>query len=208
MCGNYQVIIQEFLYYVKEIDKQQTNIIVKYDISKKEKIYEKKLDQSFILNNKPDLSLFSKPSNHFVPKSSLYNSKNNNNNEIILISQKGILYAIYERLENNSISISISIIDKDNLSIIKTWDSKRSDKLSNLGFCFMIDYIIYFINDKNASPTKIVYSFNLKTMNFSNLDIEFENKGGNLESIYFDDKANSIITLNNKSKINKYQLKN
>ena len=53
MCGNYQVIIQEFLYYVKEIDKQQTNIIVKYDISKKEKIYEKKLDQSFILNNKP-----------------------------------------------------------------------------------------------------------------------------------------------------------
>jgi hypothetical protein len=172
ISGTYPVIINDILFYVK-YGNTPTNNLIKFNLEKGIIEKEMNIDQALIGNMHNQWGGY---------------------NDIILITEKGKLYAIYATNENNN-SITVSLLDTTDLRIIKTWKSDSLPK-QKCGPIFIIDSIVYHLNGYSISPGLVTYSYNLITESSKNLDINMENKGGYDTSLYYDEVLKSLITQN------------
>ena len=105
------------------------------------------------------------------------------------------LYAVYSSNNNNK-RISIAKIDENNLNVIKIWNTDSKEK-GQCGPIFMINNILYHIKSYNSENDSVIYSYNLENEKSSNINIPFENKGGNDSSLTYYPNFNCLMTVNN-----------
>jgi len=183
ISGTYSVIHKGFFYFFELKNNNNTNNLIKYD-----------LIQNKILNSKT-----------ILPDAILGNSQNcwSGCNDIILITDKYNLYAVYSSKNNNK-RISIAKIDENNLNVIKIWNTDSKEK-GQCGPIFMINNILYHIKSCSSENDSVIYSYNLENEKSSNINIPFENKGGYDSSLTYYPNFNCLMTVNN-YKIYKYNI--
>ena len=120
-----------------------------------------------------------------------------------VISDDNNLYAFYASNNNNK-RISISLLDENNLNIIKTWNTDSLEK-KQCGPIFMIKGILYHIKKYDNQNDSVIYSFDLEKGKSSKINIPFENKGGYDTSLTYYSHINCLMTVN-KSSTYKYNI--
>ena len=171
-CGTYQVFHLGALYFVK-FTNNSTNVIVKYDIINNKIIKESILEKALSNNSHNSYGGY---------------------NDINLMTSLGSLYVVYATEENEK-RITISMLNPEDLTVIKTWNTNSLPKKKCCPI-FMIDKVLYHLDYYNSSPGKIIYSYDVDKELTSKLDIPFENKGGYDTSLYFEETSNCMITIN------------
>ena len=115
-------------------------------------------------------------------------------NTIIFISNPQSIYIIYQ--SNNGNKLVIRELNPDSLEIIKSWETDAKTKKS-YGALFMIGNILFGIDKYNASPTKIIYKYNLDKNQSNDININFQNIGGYDTSLHYCYNTGKLWTINN-----------
>ena len=174
ISGTYSVIHKGYFYYF-EYKNKNTNNLIKYD-----------LNQNKIILNK-----------YILSDAVLGNNQNQwgGYNDIILISDNNNLYSIYSSNNNNK-RISIALLDENNLNVIKTWNTDSLEK-KQCGPIFMINGILYYINNYEHQNDSVIYCYDLEIEKSKKIDIPFENLGGYDSSLTYYPHINCLMTVNN-----------
>ena len=114
-------------------------------------------------------------------------------NTIIFISNPQSIYIIYQ--SNNNNKLVIRELDPDSLEIIKSWETDAKTKCS-YGALFMIGNILFGIDKYNASPTKIIYKYDLDKNQSYNINMNFQNIGGYDTSLHYCYNTGQLWTIN------------
>lgn len=183
IAGTYSVILNGFLYFFECSNYNGTNKLIKYDL-KQNKI----IDSKIIL---PDAVLGN--------SQSCYGA----HNDILLITDDKNLYAVYSSNNNNK-RISIALIDKNDLTINKIWNTDSLEK-KQCGPIFMINNILYYIKSYDKENDAVIYSYDLLKGKSCELNIPFENKGGSDDCLTYYPHLKCLIACN-KYKIYKYKV--
>ena len=115
-------------------------------------------------------------------------------NTIIFISNPQSIYIIYQSNIGNK--LVIKEINPDSLEIIKSWETDGKQKRT-YGALFMIGKILFGIDKYSASPTKIIYKYDLDKKISYNININFQNIGGYDTSLHYCYSTKQLWTINN-----------
>jgi len=115
-------------------------------------------------------------------------------NTIIFVSNPQSIYIIYQ--SNNGNKLVIRELNPDSLEIIKSWETDAKTKKS-YGALFMIGNILFGIDKYNASPTKIIYKYNLDKNQSNDINMNFQNIGGYDTSLHYCYNTGKLWTINN-----------
>ena len=115
-------------------------------------------------------------------------------NTVIFISNPQSIYIIYQ--SNNGNKLVIRELNPDSLEIIKSWETDAKTK-SSYGALFMIGKILFGIDKYSASPTKIIYKYDLDKKQSNNINMNFQNIGGYDTSLHYCYNTGQLWTINN-----------
>lgn len=180
-ASTYSTIYANSLYYIET----KTNKLIKYDLISSREI--KKQSLELLCNN--DIVF----NNKIVKNTICYTC--NELSDVILLSGKEGLFAVYSNKEEKVVLMKINPVD---LSCIYTTELENCKKKNDCGAFFLCNNRIYCIKSFTESPTNVSYCFDIdKKIGVGNFFIEFENKGGMDTSLTFIHQLNSMITVNN-----------
>ena len=115
-------------------------------------------------------------------------------NTVIFISNPQSIYIIYQ--SNNGNKLVIRELNPDSLEIIKSWETNAKTK-SSYGTLFMIGKILFGIDKFNASPTQIIYKYDLEKNQSYDINMNFQNIGGYDTSLHYCYNTGQLWTINN-----------